>query len=187
MPGKPQDEQREGEMPSIPDGGLSGSMPDWLRRPPAWRTLPDREVAQTTPGTVSTLPDADTSDIDPRTFIQDDDLPEWLRSLRQFSPLAVVDPGPQENSPDARSSALTAPEPNDEKSVATQDVSSPSAFRPRRPPSAESLGNQRSAPTSAPPVNVEIERSWWERAAFTALLGVALLVAIIVIILMVIG
>src|SRR5680860_155139 len=116
MPGKPQDEQREGEMPSIPDGGLSGSMPDWLRRPPAWRTLPDREVAQTTPGTVSTLPDADTSDIDPRTFIQDDDLPEWLRSLRQ--PALVPEPesgsGPKENTPSAGPSSPTSPEPDRE-------------------------------------------------------------------------
>ncbi|MGN6033173.1 MAG: hypothetical protein ACTHQE_16085 [Thermomicrobiales bacterium] len=26
--------------PVIPDGGLSDAMPDWLRRPPAWRGMP---------------------------------------------------------------------------------------------------------------------------------------------------
>ncbi len=60
---------------SIPDGGLSASMPDWLQRPPAWQ-------ATTTRGTQTRdLPPPDTSVIDPRTMLDIADLPEWLQRI----------------------------------------------------------------------------------------------------------
>jgi hypothetical protein len=72
-------------LPQIPDGGLTQSMPDWLRRPPAWKTLkgedeeegPERDfAADRVP-----LPDADTSPIDPGTLISVEDLPSWLHGF----------------------------------------------------------------------------------------------------------
>ena len=56
----------------LPTGGLAESMPDWLRRPPAWRDASaDRR----------SLPPPDTSPIDPRTLIDVGDLPPWLQRL----------------------------------------------------------------------------------------------------------
>jgi hypothetical protein len=99
----------EGEaMRPIPDGGLQQSMPEWLRRPPAWRNLPRREepprtelaetsnsteVVLTAPVTEAPreLPEPDTSEIDPRSLVDISDLPQWLQDLA------------------ARSDALSAP------------------------------------------------------------------------------
>src|SRR5918994_6192430 len=59
----------------MPDGGLAETMPDWLRRPPAWReTVARREKLR---------PPADTSPIDPRTLIDVEDLPLWLQRIAQ--------------------------------------------------------------------------------------------------------
>lgn len=70
--GAPSDE----EMRPLPDGGLQTVMPDWLRRPPAWRNLPAKEA-----GEASSLPEPDTSIIDPRTLIDVADLPQWLQEI----------------------------------------------------------------------------------------------------------
>lgn len=88
--------------PSIPDGGLAEAMPDWLRRPPAWRGMPVPDVpppdpvavpaptveveaampeAATTAARPRELPPPDTAPIDPSSLIDLDDLPEWLVSL----------------------------------------------------------------------------------------------------------
>ncbi|HWK79245.1 MAG TPA: hypothetical protein VNP95_00690 [Thermomicrobiales bacterium] len=94
--------------PVIPDGGLADAMPDWLRRPPAWRGMPVPEpspapapepagandpVAEATPDEMQVagadgatrmpkeLPPPDTSPIDPSTLIDLGDLPEWLVGL----------------------------------------------------------------------------------------------------------
>lgn len=90
--------------PSIPDGGLEEAMPDWLRRPPAWRGLPMPElpaddapepapvplaevaadgVAPTALPDAKDLPAPDTSPIDPSTLIDPGDLPAWLVGLGQ--------------------------------------------------------------------------------------------------------
>jgi hypothetical protein len=61
--------------PPIPDGGLAGSMPDWLQRPPAWRGMTVREPER------PDLPPPDTSVIDPRTMLSIDDLPAWLQRI----------------------------------------------------------------------------------------------------------
>ena len=70
-------------LPPLPDGGLRASMPTWLREPPpsAAESLPVAGVAAPTPipdpAPLGTLgPRAD-----PRTFLTDDDFPQWLRDL----------------------------------------------------------------------------------------------------------
>lgn len=53
-------------LPPLPDGGLAAAMPPWLSEP----------EGQSTAATVETA-----EDIDPATFLVDDDLPTWLRDL----------------------------------------------------------------------------------------------------------
>lgn len=92
--------------PAIPDGGLAEAMPDWLRRPPAWRGMPaldipaaaeavtpsqlDEPLASTLANKIveaddapaaKAIPSPDTSPIDPSSLIELDDLPEWLIGL----------------------------------------------------------------------------------------------------------
>lgn len=59
----------------MPDGGLAEAMPDWLRRPPAWRETSARHAKE--------APTPDTSPIDPRTLIDVEDLPVWLQRIAQ--------------------------------------------------------------------------------------------------------
>jgi hypothetical protein len=66
----------EEEMRPLPNGGLEGGMPEWLRRPPAWRNL-SREGPWEGPS----LPEPDTSVIDPRTLVDVADLPHWLQEI----------------------------------------------------------------------------------------------------------
>jgi hypothetical protein len=71
-------------LPPLPDGGLHASMPSWLREPPApiIAEAPslapvDHEVAAEQVAELAPLgPHAD-----PRTFLSDDDFPQWLRDL----------------------------------------------------------------------------------------------------------
>jgi hypothetical protein len=94
-PERPEAKQAEPDtMRPIPDGGLQQSMPEWLRRPPAWRNLPKREepAKAEPPVTVPAreplpaqlpvhLPEPDTSEIDPRSLVDIADLPQWLQDL----------------------------------------------------------------------------------------------------------
>lgn len=95
-PQRPQSTSDEPEeMRPIPDGGLQQSMPEWLRRPPAWRALPKKEepasetaeltaesATEETPAPApEELPDPDTSEIDPRSLVDITDLPQWLQDL----------------------------------------------------------------------------------------------------------
>jgi hypothetical protein len=70
-------------LPPLPDGGLGASMPSWLREPPA----PTAESAPVAPLSPDVAPE-DSADLtplgpraDPRTFLSDDDFPQWLRDL----------------------------------------------------------------------------------------------------------
>lgn len=63
------------EPRAIPDGGLGEAMPDWLRRPPAWRDLEPNAPKR------RRVPPPDTSVIDPATLIAVEDLPAWLQTL----------------------------------------------------------------------------------------------------------
>ncbi len=62
-------------LPPLPDGGLRATMPTWLREPPG-------VVPANTP-LVSRIESAPPlgSIADPRTFLTDDDFPQWLRDL----------------------------------------------------------------------------------------------------------
>ncbi|MGC4105440.1 MAG: hypothetical protein QM753_03670 [Thermomicrobiales bacterium] len=44
--------------PIIPDGGLTDAMPDWLRRPPAWRGIPVPDLPMPPDATGESAPDA---------------------------------------------------------------------------------------------------------------------------------
>lgn len=86
-------EESNPDLRPLPDGGLGENMPDWLRRPPAWRDLPATLVAESrviAPAVSAEedaavanreLPPEDTSVIDPKTLIDFEDLPIWLREL----------------------------------------------------------------------------------------------------------
>ena len=68
-------------LPPLPDGGLRASMPTWLREPP------EPTVAESLPltGVMAPARIDDPAPLgpraDPRTFLSDDDFPQWLRDL----------------------------------------------------------------------------------------------------------
>ncbi|MCO5219411.1 MAG: hypothetical protein M9934_01895 [Thermomicrobiales bacterium] len=70
------DSDNQEPMRPIPDGGLKDAMPTWLKRPPAWRSLPtvDERIERT-------LPEPDTSVIDPTSLVDVSDLPQWLQTI----------------------------------------------------------------------------------------------------------
>lgn len=197
MPDKHRDDE---QLPPIPDGGLSASMPEWLRRPPAWRTLPDAEVVQSEPGKSGELPEADTSVIDPRTFLTDDDLPEWLRRFGE-SARGVAAP---EGQASASAETATIEAPRDEPEREVQPAPDASArFAPRASVIVRASGAERSpaspesrqAPVSGPVTNPTGSRSgrgstyragWWQGSQLAILLAVALVIALIVIAILVI-
>lgn len=96
------DRDPDPDLRSLPDGGLGENMPDWLRRPPAWRDLSTSETVQVASITSSdpvgqehgpvlverVLAPEDTSVIDPRGLIDFEDLPAWLREVGR-KPTAV--------------------------------------------------------------------------------------------------
>ena len=71
-------------LPPLPDGGLSASMPAWLREPPAPIIAEAPPLAPVDPA-VDPEQVADLAPLgpraDPRTFLSDDDFPQWLRDL----------------------------------------------------------------------------------------------------------
>lgn len=75
------------EMRPIPDGGLQEAMPSWLKRPPAWRSMPTAEQRHE-----RALPEPDTSVIDPRTLVDVADLPQWLQSIAERGDVPIPDP-----------------------------------------------------------------------------------------------
>jgi hypothetical protein len=169
----------ESNLPPIPDGGLSESMPEWLRRPPAWRTLKDSEVVQTRPAETATLPEPDTSVIDPREFLTDDDLPPWLRSLgRGRGPRAI--PGDDDSTVSASPTVSTVANAPDIQPLPV------ARFVPRQPIPMEPTGR----PTAATPRPVagtrsrhrNVPRAWWQGASMVILLGSLLIIAIAVIV-----
>lgn len=82
------DEQQPEEMRPIPDGGLKDAMPSWLKRPPAWRSMPTAEQRHE-----RRLPEPDTSEIDPKTLIDVSDLPQWLQAIAAREDLPAPEPG----------------------------------------------------------------------------------------------
>jgi len=183
------DPRDEAKMPSIPDGGLSESMPEWLRRPPAWRTLRDDDVVQTEPVVAEHLPEPDTSVIDPRVFLTDDDLPPWLRNMGRGlrsrrdlpgdddaveSGVRREDPAREGNGVEPQSIPVTAP---------TAPVGPTSRFVPRSPavvaPARATEGTKRAAPTV--PGRRPVPSPWWQGAPMVLLLSALLLAALVAI------
>lgn len=70
------DDQQPEELRPIPDGGLKDTMPGWLKRPPAWRNMPTADQRHE-----RTLPEPDTSEINPKTLVDVSDLPQWLQTI----------------------------------------------------------------------------------------------------------
>lgn len=95
-------------MRPIPDGGLQQSMPEWLRRPPAWRNLPKRdEAARPEPAEADVavapakeLPAPDTSEIDPRSLVDVADLPQWLQDVAARSDARSAEAAPVMTEPE---------------------------------------------------------------------------------------
>jgi hypothetical protein len=71
-------------LPPLPDGGLHASMPSWLREPPAPIIAGAPPLAPADPDVAAELVE-DLASLgpraDPRTFLSDDDFPQWLRDL----------------------------------------------------------------------------------------------------------
>ncbi|MDQ4044945.1 MAG: hypothetical protein M3173_05800 [Chloroflexota bacterium] len=181
MPDKRREEE---QLPPIPDGGLAESMPEWLRRPPAWRTLPDAEVEHGKPAEADELPEADTSPIDPRTFLTDDDLPDWLRRFGPVSPLALSSQ-PRDGSGE-RGGGQAEKRTESEQAAEISRSTASARFVPRSPavnrPAGDRRQSERPAMTRSTQRPTVIHRAaWWQGPQLAILLGVALLVALIVI------
>jgi hypothetical protein len=67
-------------LPPLPDGGLSASMPSWMREPPAREVESEVRVETVEQAARLALPPLGPH-ADPRTFLSDDDFPRWLRDL----------------------------------------------------------------------------------------------------------
>lgn len=145
------------EEPSIPDGGLGSSMPEWLQRPPAWRGITVREPRQ------RDLPPPDTSVIDPRTILEIDDLPVWLQRIaaRAADPEATM----SDSSHDAEAPEETARDAAAERPPPVQEQSS-APIPEERPIIALHL----------PPTSYG-QAHWWRTRA--ALIGLAVAVLLI--------
>jgi hypothetical protein len=95
-------EDKDDDLRPIPDGGLATSLPDWLKEPPSW-TKEQTSVAVLPP---------DTSPIDPRTLVRDEDLPEWLRAIaqREAEPITLPDQEPEPDALDSVDASSSDPE-----------------------------------------------------------------------------
>jgi hypothetical protein len=135
-------------LPPLPDGGLSASMPSWLREPPVPviaealpLAAPDRGVA---PEPVADLVPLDPR-ADPRTFLSDDDFPRWLRDLAARWEGAA---DPSAESANMRAHARIAP-PVTTQTTPDPDSASEFASEPERDPEpdepapAERLAKER--------------------------------------------
>lgn len=69
----------------IPDGGLSTNLPEWLKDRPAWaKSDAPRDVVS-----------PDTSLIDPRILVSEEDFPDWLRAVANREQVQVASDGTQ--------------------------------------------------------------------------------------------
>ncbi|HWV34507.1 MAG TPA: hypothetical protein VNZ55_02670 [Thermomicrobiales bacterium] len=210
---KPAGQDDDPEMRPLPDGGLGENMPDWLRRPPAWRVLPAAQMPVFEPDPATTtppreLPPEDTSVIEPTSLIEFGDLPRWLRELgtqrltRENEAAETVDApvqeagGEEHSEPVAPEAAPGAvPEPSSAVGATSQGDALPQAEELAPVPSEptpESSPAQMSTPaesnfvpvTPLPPAQ---EIRFWQRGEVVLLLVAALLVAVVVAILLATG
>lgn len=193
MPDKPEDTSGDQALPPIPDGGLSNSMPEWLRRPPAWRTLRDADVVQTRPEVSRELPEADTSEIDPRSLLTDDDLPAWLRNLgrRQRPVMDQADQRLQAADADGDERGLfDLPETDTTAGQPSAASTNAARFVPRRP-AIQSEPDTPTAPhhdfdqtSTQQPIPAPANSPWWQGLPMVLILGALLAIAVVVIVLM---
>ncbi|MGI8486613.1 MAG: hypothetical protein ACR2OU_20445 [Thermomicrobiales bacterium] len=182
------------DLRPLPDGGLGENMPEWLRRPPAWRELPGaggstsiselvaatvtEVVAASVPevqldlnATAREIPPIDTSVIDPKSLIDFEDLPVWLQELGSKRASAVVS---------ADDTGLDA----EQKIEAGDDVV---ALAPESNVSSTEHLTVSAAEQSVQAVKIAAEPprelAVWQQGPFIAVLVVALLVAIVLAIL----
>lgn len=208
-PPTPAEQDDDPEMRPLPDGGLGENMPDWLRRPPAWRVLPATQMPAFEPDPETTtppreLPPEDTSVIEPTSLIEFDDLPRWLRELGTQrlaggdevaeTVEAVVTDAEGEESPvpvAPDSTARAAPEPSSAVDAAPQGDALPTSEEPSPSPepAPEPIPVETSTPDESKPMPEAPAREiqFWQRGEVVLLLVAALLIAVAVAILLATG
>jgi hypothetical protein len=157
------------EMRPLPDGGLTGSMPEWLRRPPAWRDLPAKPDASAS----RELPEPDTSVIDPRTLIDVSDLPPWLHSIAARSSGVQIESNPSEAPVEPELDQAVVAGEAVEAAPETRKV----PFVSQEPPASDHIPLAESV--ASPP--------WWQSSMAIAALAASLLIALVLIILLATG
>jgi hypothetical protein len=146
-------------LPPLPDGGLHASMPSWLREPPAPIIAEAPSLAPVDPeDAVEQV--ADLASLgpraDPRTFLNDDDFPQWLHDL------AVRREGAARHSVESMSMgahAWTLP-PVATRPAPEPDSTPRSESRPER--AAGSDEPAAAAVVAAPPAEERRGRDVWE-------------------------
>lgn len=163
-------------LPPIPDGGLSTSMPDWLRAPPAWRG----PLEPAAPAKV--VPEPDTSPIDPGTILTLEDLPVWLQRIAagrgaDAAPEVTTVSHSRAAPPEARereehvADAVGAAKPGSPVVVEGSDDS----------PAGVGPATAVSGPAILSATSRSEHRPWWQSGALTALLFICLVIALLVI------
>lgn len=140
------DSKQPESMRPIPDGGLKDSMPSWLKRPPAWRELPSAEQRHE-----RTLPDPDTSEIDPHSLVEVADLPKWLQSIAARGEIAApqADPSTDHAVEVVRQVHLHQTPPAEVSPEESAPVSEPTTIT--EPEVAQPEANSVAAASSQPP------------------------------------
>lgn len=153
--------------PSIPDGGLSETMPAWLQRPPAWRGMTVREPER------RDLPPPDTSVIDPRTMLDLGDLPLWLQRIAARSgELERVQTDESEPAASSEPAATLEPDPEPPERLAP-DAPGAAPVQPPHDP-------ERPPPEIAfIPATRDQRTAWWRSRA--ALAGLAVFIVFVVV------
>jgi hypothetical protein len=185
-------------LPPLPDGGLRASMPSWLREPPA-PIVESAPVAPLVPD-VAPQPVADLAPLgpraDPRTFLSDDDFPQWLRDLAvrregtarrsgasdvEPALLAAVERHPPSARPDRSGShASTAAPANTATPWETAPpVATQSAPRPVSSPGSASEPEREAAPAEPAPVATHPSEQRRDRDLWETLLLVLLCIGIV--------
>lgn len=201
-------------LPPLPDGGLSASMPAWLRDTPSRRepsptVLPSME--EEVPASASTMAgssdaEADTATVanagqpvhddeplaepslgpeaDPRTFLRDEDFPQWIRELPTLPPRPVLPVPPIAAAPAPKPVTLTEPPasgtpvpvPQAEPLTAAQEPSQPdlSMAAVAATPSLQGITSSPAPPESP----VARRRAPWE-TLLLVVLGVAVVATVI--------
>ncbi len=185
------DAKQPEHMRPIPDGGLKDAMPSWLKRPPAWRDLPTAGQRHE-----RSLPEPDTSEIDPRSLVDVSDLPQWLQAIAARGeinlpePDAAVDHAVEivqaAHKPDAmQSEPAQGFTPFDETGAAPDSVGPGFMPAPDRQsgPEAQADGGNVVVPESEPPAPVAVAPSARQLAVPVWILAVAVLVFVALLVL----